>query len=97
MKRSEILTHPISAECENSSSPSPKANSVDPPPISITRLGPVDEILFVAPRNVNLASSEPSNISGLIVVTSSAAIRKMSLFLASRTAEVATNFISETS
>ena len=97
MKRSEILTHPISAECESSSFPSPKANSVDPPPISITRLGPVDKTLFVAPINVNLASSNPSSISGLIVVTSSAAVRKTSLFLASRTAEVATNLISETS
>ena len=80
----------VEMPCSTSPGALPKTNSVEPPPISISRKGPRDGSRpVVPPRNESAASRSPSITSGSIPTRSRTARRNSSRLAASRTADVA--------
>ncbi len=98
--RSLRRTDPMSRDCATSTVPSarPRMSSVDPPPMSQTRIGSDSGgNARVAPRKLSRASSSPSSTSGSTPTRSRTPVRNSSEFSASRAAEVAQNLVRATS
>ena len=95
--RSVRRTEPMSMLVEYSGSVMPYTNSVEPPPMSMTRNGGSPLLFAVAPLNASSASTSPEIISGVVPRIMPMASMSSRPFAASREADVATARVSPTS
>ena len=79
-------------------SSSPSTTSVEPPPMSTTRIGRAASAgtLLIAPAKATAASSSPVSTSGSTPSRASTPARNSAALLASRVADVAQNLICST-